>query len=113
MIEEAQVRARLAALANGELSLEEFERWIVSESWNMHADSQPEAVELVSSIHLLLSEYDHGDLSEPELRAELASLVPESPVIRLQISAPGVIRAPEWALATSSSEVLGRQFVAA
>jgi hypothetical protein len=41
----------------------------------MHADSSPEAIDLVSSIHLLLSERDHGDLSNDELRQELLSFV--------------------------------------
>jgi hypothetical protein len=75
MIQEAEVRNRLAALANGQLSLVDFERWLGPASRNMHADSSPEAIDLVSSIHLLLSERDHGDLSNDELRQELLTLV--------------------------------------
>jgi hypothetical protein len=73
MIQEAEVRNRLVALALGQLSLADFERWLGPASRNMHADSPPEAIDLVSSIHLLLSERDHGDLSNDELRQELSN----------------------------------------
>jgi hypothetical protein len=75
MIQEAEVRNRIAALASGQLSLVDFERWLGPASRNMHADSLPEAIDLVSSIHLLLSERDHGDLSDDELQRELLNLV--------------------------------------
>jgi hypothetical protein len=58
MINEFSVRDKLLELARNEISLEEFENWLVPAAWNMHYDSSPEAVELVSSIHLLLSERD-------------------------------------------------------
>jgi hypothetical protein len=75
MIEEAEVRAKLAVLAGDELSLEDFEDWLGLASRNMHADSSPGAIDLVSSIHLLLSERDHGDLNETELRRQLLLLL--------------------------------------
>lgn len=71
MVEESEVQNRLAALANGQMSIDDFAEWIEANSWNMHADSPAVAVEIVSSIHLLLSEYDNGDWSESGLRAEL------------------------------------------
>lgn len=71
MILESDVREKLAAVARGALSLEQFADWIEDESWNMHSDSFPDAVDLVSSIHLLLSERDDRVLDDVALRAEL------------------------------------------
>lgn len=41
----------------------------------MHIDSDQNAVDLVSSIHVLLSERDDHVLDEPALRRELSSLL--------------------------------------
>ena len=59
----------------GKLSLDAFEDWLVPESWNMFKDSSPEAIDLVSSIHLLLSERDDRVLNKSNLRKELLSLL--------------------------------------
>ena len=75
MIEEAAIRDRLSAIARHELSLEQFENWFVPAAWNMHQDSSEEAIELASSIHLLLSERDDRILNELELRDNLLSLL--------------------------------------
>ncbi len=86
MIQESDVRDKLAAVASHDLSLEDFVDWLESASWNMHADSSPEAIDLVSSIHLWLSEYDHRDVGEPELRRRLLSLVdPEAEYVVISI----------------------------
>lgn len=75
MIQESEVRDRLARVVQGELSLFEFENWIEGESWSMHSDSSPQAVDLVSSIHLLLSERDDGLIDEGQLRHEFLELL--------------------------------------
>lgn len=75
MIQESEVRDRLARVVQGELSLFAFENWIEGESWSMHSDSSPQAVDLVSSIHLLLSERDDGLIDERQLRHEFLELL--------------------------------------
>lgn len=75
MIEESEVREKLAAVVRDQLSLEDFERWLMPESWSMHNDSSPGAVDLVSSIHILLSERDDGLLHESTLRGEFSRLL--------------------------------------
>ena len=74
MIHEHDVRAKIAAVLKRDISVEDLARWVMANSWNMHKDSAPEAVDLVSSIHLLLAERDdpHAD---PEFRRELQSLL--------------------------------------
>ena len=75
MILESDVRQRLAAVASHALSLEDFADWIDDASWNMHADSSPSSIDLVSSIHALLSERDDRLISEAGVRREFLSLL--------------------------------------
>ena len=58
---------KLAAVSLGEVSMDDFEDWLVTHSWNMHLDSTPEAIELVSSIEFLLSERDDGIISNHDV----------------------------------------------
>jgi hypothetical protein len=74
MIEEKDLRARLAAYLQNRLSLDQFEDWLVDTSWNMHRDSAPAVQALVSSIELLLAEYSNGDRTYDELGRELVAL---------------------------------------
>lgn len=74
MVVEAEVRENVIAVLRNELSLSDFEDWLVQHSWNMHQDSAPSAQELVSAIELALFEHSSGHLAEAELRAELLSL---------------------------------------
>lgn len=75
MINENSIKEKLSALERGELSLEQFENWFVPLAWNMHHDSSPEAIDLASSIHLLLSERDDHVLDEFSLRRSLSELL--------------------------------------
>lgn len=101
MIRESEVRERLAAVVRGALCRADFEDWLESASWSMHRDSSPVAVELASSIHLLLSERDEGMLDDAGLRRELLLLlnnVRESLVI-----GDGVSTAPSPGVRASAS----------
>ena|SRR5687767_685577 len=75
MISEVEVRRKLFALLRENISLEEFEAWLVPQSWNMHRDSLPAARRLVGEIELSLAEYSNGHLDEDEVREILWSLV--------------------------------------
>ena len=70
MIQENEIRAKLLALS----SLDEFEDWLVRQSWNMHRDSDPRAQKLVGKIELAVAEFYDGHLSEPLLRQRLRNL---------------------------------------
>jgi len=74
MIAENAVRDRLLRFLQNQLSLEAFEAWLVSESWDMHRDSSPSAQNLVVAIELLLAERSSSELSDARFRNELASL---------------------------------------
>ena len=58
-----------------ELSLDSFDEWLTSASWNMHKDSSAEAVELVGQIELLLSEQEIGLISHADLIRSFNSIV--------------------------------------
>jgi hypothetical protein len=75
MISAQEIKQKLALVAANRLSLNAFEDWFVSNSWNVHKESSLEAVELVASIHLLLSERDDRVLNESSLRNGLVSLL--------------------------------------
>src|SRR2546422_3263241 len=75
MIYEAEVRAKIAAVLANEISVVDFARWIMSNSWNMHQDSEAAAVDLVSDIHLLLAERDNFSLNDQGFLRELEALV--------------------------------------
>ena len=82
MVTENELRRQLAALINGELSLDEFEDWFTAESWNAHQDSSPAAQRLVGAIELRLDEYSNEHLSSDELNHELEALVFVEPIKR-------------------------------
>ena len=75
MLSEANLRHQIAALVNGNMSLDAFEDWFTVESWNAHKDSSPVAVELVGAVELRLDEHSSGHLSFEELSHELEALV--------------------------------------
>jgi hypothetical protein len=71
MIQESEIRQKLSALLQYQISLDEFEDWLVEHSWNMHKDSQRSAQDLVSAVELAFSEYSNGHLNDKELRDRL------------------------------------------
>jgi hypothetical protein len=75
MISALEIKQKLSLVSMGKLSLNAFEDWLVPRAWNVHKDNSPEAVDLASSIHLLLSERDDHLLSKSDLHRELLSLL--------------------------------------
>lgn len=106
MISELEVKENLASLLTNELSLEDFDRWLVEKSWNMHLDSAVEAQELVGSIELSLAEYSNGHLSWEELKNALRPHV-QSYSVRIQLgtSAPAVVFSTDSEVETQSVPV--------
>ena len=77
MIQEAEIRERIANVVQDRLSLDDFEDWVARQSWNMHRDSNEDAQSLVSEVELALAEYSSNHLDEQELWALLRSLLDE------------------------------------
>lgn len=104
MIREADVREKLTALWRKEISLEAFEDWLAQASWSMHNDSKREAVDLVSSIHLLLAERDDHVINEAELRREFLALL-NNVSVSFRIEPDAVVSSVRNRYASSSSVV--------
>jgi hypothetical protein len=79
------IRNKLANYLVGEISLEEFEDWFVSASWNVNQSKNKDAINIVYEIELWLSEYYDNFRSEDELKFLLRPLV-ENYVIESEIS---------------------------
>lgn len=75
MINENQIRTRLALYLRKLNSLDQFEDWIAESSWNMHKDSSEDAQKLASAIELRLGEHSSGHLDEDAMRDELRKLL--------------------------------------
>ena len=92
----SDVQAKLTSLRNDELSIGEFDRWVMANSWNMHLDSSGEAQKIVRQVQLRFAEYDNGDLSAEELRNDLLALIEKDHVVKVYmfLSAQQAIQEP-------------------
>jgi hypothetical protein len=75
MILEYDVRKKLIKLLTGDIDLNDFETWLVRNSWNMHKDSSKDSQILVAAIELSLAELSSAHISEEVLRARFDVLV--------------------------------------
>lgn len=75
MLSADSIRAHIAALVNGQLSLDDFEDWIISSSWNVLQGADPEVRQLVAAIELRLAEHSSEHLDEADLLSELQALL--------------------------------------
>ena len=75
MIAESQIRSKLGRFLVNEITLDQFEDWLVQRSWNMQNDSSESAQRLASAIELRLAEYSSGHLEEQAMREELRPFV--------------------------------------
>lgn len=75
MIYKEDIRAKLAAVAAGELPLWDFYDWLEIASLNMHRDSSAEAKELVGEIGLIFADYDVGIIGDKPLKDKLVSVL--------------------------------------
>lgn len=95
MIEESEVRKRLLGFLKGDLSLDDFEDWLVISSWDMHLDSEPGAQELVWAIELALSEHSSRHLSYDGLKQEFGDLV-NHVVFSVEVRDETIVQRPVW-----------------
>jgi hypothetical protein len=70
-----EIRDQLASYILDEISLEEFEDWFVSASWNVNLSKNQSAINLVYEIELWLSEYSDHFRNEVELKNLFRPLV--------------------------------------
>jgi hypothetical protein len=68
------IRKELDRYLRGDISLAEFEAWLIPETWDLSPQSDPKAHELATGITLRIAEFTSGDWSEDELRHQLRRL---------------------------------------
>jgi hypothetical protein len=83
MIDVGSIREQLFRYLAREITLNDFEDWIVGKSWNMHQDSPDDAQRLVGAIELRFGEYSDGHLTDEGLERELVGLF--SPSVQIFI----------------------------
>ncbi len=71
MVSASQIRNELAISLAGILPLDEFEDWLVQNTWNIRNTGSKAAEVLTFAIEELLSEYTSAHISEDKLREEL------------------------------------------
>jgi hypothetical protein len=75
MVNESQIRERVASYLIGEQEFEMFHDWLMEQSHNMHQDSSQDAQELVGDIDLHIYEYLDGNIDEERLKSALRPFV--------------------------------------
>jgi hypothetical protein len=101
------IRENLASYLLGKISLEDFEDWFVSASWNVDKSGNQIAINMVYEIELWLSEYSDGFRNENELKMLLRPLV-ENYEIQLDISfkLSAAAQVNYWSLPSVSFHIL-------
>jgi hypothetical protein len=72
-----EIQQQLGWYLRGEISLADFEAWLVPATWDVSPQSDPAAHGLATAITLRIAEFTNGDWSEDELRRELDQLQPK------------------------------------
>ena len=80
MVSSNEVRNRLADAIEGQLSFDEFEDWLVQDSWNVHQSKDFDLQRLVFAIELPLAERSSGHLDDEGLLRELRAVLSVVPV---------------------------------
>jgi hypothetical protein len=88
MITETQIRDQLFSYLIRQITLNDFEDWLVQQSWNMHQDSDDAAQRLVGAIELRLAEYSDDHLTDDALERELKGLIAPSVFVLFENARP-------------------------
>jgi hypothetical protein len=73
MIDDLELRQRLARYAAGRADLATFEDWLTTETWDAAEDASP-TERLAFDALRLISEHQNGDWTESELRGKLGAV---------------------------------------
>ncbi len=69
------VRMNLWNYLHGKSSLNEFKDWFIPATWDVEKTEKASVIDLVNQIKLRLAEYSNGHWEEPELKAQLVSML--------------------------------------
>lgn len=77
MVSASQIREKIVDFLSAEIHLDDFEDWIVQNTWNVHQSGSLAAEDLTFSVEEALSEYSRSVLEYHELTKALENLVGE------------------------------------
>lgn len=102
-------------LTLSKVSLDEFEEWFSAASWNMHKDSEPEAIQMAGKVELILAEADGAQIAIQELQkiagVVLFGLGEYEPCAVLPNGGSAKLVASVFSLRSVASPAADRQFV--
>ncbi len=75
MVSGSQIKEQLARFLAGQIDLDDFEDWFVSNTWNIHLSGSVAAESLTFAIEESLSEYSSQHISDRILRRELSQIL--------------------------------------
>lgn len=75
MVSESDIRARIARVLAGDLSLDDFADWLASNSWNMHKHANRDIQQMIGAIELAFAERANGHRSDDDVKVVLRSFV--------------------------------------
>lgn len=81
MIKLAQIQEKLSASLHSKAAMWDFADWLARASWNMHKDSEQEAIDLVLSLNHLFADYDNELIDEDALLRKLHVIAAPSVVV--------------------------------
>jgi hypothetical protein len=71
----SSIRDRIAALLADQISLFEFQDWLVGTTWDIEQHADPDTIDLAYSSKLALAELSRGDISPSVFRERMRELV--------------------------------------
>ena len=69
------IRAWVTAFLAGELTLPQFQEWLVARTWNVEGHGAPMTTDVTYEIKLALAEHGRGDISQNELHRRLRDAI--------------------------------------
>jgi hypothetical protein len=69
------IRERVIAFLAGELTLPQFQEWLIANTWDVEEHGDPHATDMTYEIKLALAEHSRGDISGDELHERMRDAV--------------------------------------
>jgi hypothetical protein len=69
------IRERVNSFLSGNLTLAQFQDWLVANTWDVEEHGDPHATDVTYEIKLALAEHSRGDISGNELRDRMSEAV--------------------------------------
>jgi hypothetical protein len=74
MLHSEEMADQLRRCADGKVSIDDFEEWFASNSWNVHQQPDKHLTDAVFRVEYLVSSLNDGRLNAPEVLREFAAL---------------------------------------